>query len=189
VPLEFRGIGKFLRAFSEGRIAGILKDQQKLAMRRAVLHLRSQVLSYIDEERHGIPNAPLTILIKGSSRPLVDRGDLRLSITTDVAGEGRNVVGAVGVLRRRRAKRGRKMMNIAIALHDGFVVRVTPQVRAAVFAELLKRQGKRSTEPRGGGTTTWRVRGRPFISQPLEESHGRIVEILGDGVMTWMKKL
>lgn len=189
--LRVTGMKKFLRAFAEKRISGILKNKEQLAMKRAVLYLRSEVLAYINEERHGIPNAPLTVLIKGSDRPLVDRGDLRLAINTAVEGKGRTVEGAVGVLRRRRAKRGRKMVNIATALHEGFVVRVTPKVRAAVFAELRKRQGKkaRGKKSSGGGSSTWRVKGRPFIREPLETSHERIVKILGDGVMTWTKKI
>lgn len=189
--LKIRGFASFLRAFAERRISGILKDRQRLAMTRAVLLLRSEVLAYIDQEKHGIPNAPLTILIKGSSRPLVDRGDLRNSITTEVAGKGRDVVGAVGVLRRRRAKRGRSMTNIASALHEGFTIRVTPKVRAAVFAELERRQRGRAkgSSPPGGGSSVWRVKGRPFIRQPLDESSERIVAILGEGVETWLKKI
>lgn len=191
MPLKVRGFAKFLRAFSEGRIRGVLRDQQQLAMKRAVLFLRSEVLAYIDQEKHGIPNAPLTVLIKGSSRPLVDRGDLRQSIDTEVHGKGRDVVGAVGVLRSRRTKRGgKRLFNVAVALHNGFVIRVTPQVRAAVFAELQRRQG-RGARPAatGGGSSTWRVRGRPFIQKPLEDGHDRIVAILGDGVLTWTKKI
>lgn len=185
---------EFLRAFVERRISGILKDQGKLAMTRAVTLLRTEVLAYIDQEKHGVPNAPLTILIKGSSRPLVDRGDLRLSIEPAVEREGRNVLGAVGVLRSRRAKRGRKMFNVATALHEGFVIRVTPKVRAAVFAELRRRQGKKvrssgSSASSGEGSSTWRVRGRPFISRPLEENRDRIVAILGDGVRAWTQKI
>lgn len=191
MPLRVNGMREFLRAFAEKRISGILKDQERLAMTRAVVFLRGEVLSYIEQEKHGVPNAPLTVLIKGSSTPLSDRGDLKLSIDTDVVGKGRDVVGAVGVLRSRRAKRGKKMFNIATALHEGFVVRVTPKVRAAVFAELRKRQGKkaRGEKSTGGGSSTWRVRGRPFIREPLHENEDRIVEILGGGVETWLKKI
>ena len=189
MPLTFKGFGKFLRAFAEKRIAGILRDQERLAMQRTVVFLRAEVLSYIDEERHGVPNAPLTTLIKGSSRPLVDRGDLRNSITTEVVGRGREVHGAVGVLRRRRAKRGRRMTDVATALHEGFVVRVTPKVRAAVFAELRKRQGKKARGSGGRGSSTWRVKGRPFIRDPLHENGERIVDMLGEGVLTWTRKI
>lgn len=191
MPVEFKGFREFLRAFSEKRISGILEDREKLAMTRATVFLRREVLEYIDREKHGVPNAPLTVLIKGSSRPLVDHGDLRNSIESEVRGKGREVVGAVGVTRARRARRGKKMANIALYLHEGFTIRVTPKVRAAIFAELRKRRGRkvRSSGGSGGGSSTWRVKGRPFIREPLEENHDRIVDILGEGVLSWIKKI
>lgn len=164
-------------------------------MREATLFLRGEVLEYIESERHGVPNAPLTILIKGSSKPLVDRGDLRLGITTEARRRGRNVEGAVGVLRSRR-KKGKRLTNVAAALHEGYKIRLTPKMKAAIFAELDRRlRGKRKRrEARkgrgfGSGASTWRVKGRPFIRVPLKESEQHILEILGAGVRVTFKKL
>jgi hypothetical protein len=188
LDLKIMGMKEFLRAFSEKRISGLLDDEQRLRMREAVNFLRGEVIEYIDQEKHGVPNAPLTVLIKKSSRPLVDRGDLRQSITTEVAGEGRDVHGAVGVLRRRRGRKGERLFNVAAALHNGFTIRMTPKVRAAIFAELRKRRGKK-VKPRpadGTGARTIRVKGRPFISDPLHDNDARIVDILGDGVERWI---
>lgn len=191
--LKLRGFRKFVRAFSRGWARRKLESEEGRQMRRAVLLLRSEVLDYIDSAKHGVPNAPLTILIKGSDAPLVDRGDLRLGITTDVDVVGGRIIGAVGVLRTRRTKDGKKLFNVAIALHNGFTIRVTPAVRAAVFAELRKRQGNAvraaSSGGGGGGATTWKVRGRPFILEPFLENERRIIEILGEGVRVTFKKL
>lgn len=164
-------------------------------MRRAVLLLRTAVIRYIDSEKHGVPNSPLTILIKGSSRPLVDHGDLRQGITTAVEVSRGKVHGAVGVLRKAKTRgaggRFQKATNIASALHEGFTVRVTPEVRKAVFAEMRRRRGKKVRVPAGGGggAKTWIVRGRPFIREPLEDNEARIIEELGEGVRITLKGL
>jgi hypothetical protein len=195
VGLVLRGWKKFVRAFSRKRVEDKLREEETRRMREAVLFLRTQVLEYIDSEKHGVPNSPLTTLIKGSSRPLVDRGDLRQSVTDEVSVDGTDVHGAVGVLRRRRRK-GKRIANIAIALHEGYTIRVTEKTRKAVFAELDRRMRgkKKKREARlaragGGGASTWRVRARPFIREPLEENEQRIVEILGEGVRVTFKKV
>lgn len=194
MALKLRGFRALVRAFDGLRAGRRLEVAQRRAMLRAVLLLRTEVIQYIDEEKHGVPNSPLTVLIKGSSRPLVDRGDLRQGITTEVEVSRGRVRGAVGVLRRRRQRRAkggqaRKLTNVAAALHEGFVVRVTPAVRAAVFAELKKRRGRGVRATAGGGARTWKVRGRPFIREPLEDAKDRLVDILGDGVETTLKGL
>jgi hypothetical protein len=196
VGLVLRGWKAFTRAFSRNRVRDRLQREQKRKMREAVLYLRNEVIEYIDSEKHGVPNAPLTVLIKGSDRPIVDRGDLRQAITTEVgASRGGHVLGAVGVLRRRK-KRGRRLTNVAEAIHEGFKIRVTEKVRRAVFAELDKRlRGKkkrrvaRAGRSGGGGSKTWRVRGRPFISAPLKSAEQRILQILGEGVRVTFKKV
>ncbi len=193
MPIRLRGFRRFARAFKRRRLRRRLNTEQGRRMRRAVLLLRTEVLDYIDSEKHGVPNSPLTVLIKGSSKPLVDRGDLRLGITTDVGVHGKDIFGAVGVLRTRRTKDGKKLFNVAIALHSGFTIKVTPAVRAAIFAELRKRRGKGvradTSGTRGGGAKTYRVRGRPFLLEPYIENERRILEILGDGVRVTFKNL
>jgi hypothetical protein len=189
VGLKFRGFREFARAFDGLRARRRLETEQRRQMARAVALLRGDVIEYINTARHGVPNSPLTILIKGSSRPLVDRGDLRQGIATEVAVSRARVHGAVGVLRRSRGRGGRRLTNVAAALHEGFTVRVTPEVRAAVFAEMTKRRGKKVRVTSGGGARVWRVRGRPFIREPLDDAKERLVEILGDGVETTLEGL
>lgn len=177
-----------------------LRVELKRKMAQQVQLLRADVIRYIDQERHGIPNSPLTILVKGSSRPLVDRGDLRQSISASVEVYGANVRGAVGVMRSARGKGGKGLVSVAAALHEGFTIKVTPKVRAAVFAEMRKRRGKVGKGKKrrgatidtsglsGAGARVWHVRGRPFIRQPLDEATQRIVMALGDGVSLTLKK-
>ena len=66
------------------------------------------------------PNSPLTIARKGSSKPLIDKGDLVGSITYQVI-DSNNVF--IGV------KKG-KEANIAAVHEFGCVIQVTPKMRA-----------------------------------------------------------
>lgn len=192
--LILRGFRRLIRALSSAHAKREVREGQVRAMHRVVEFLRADVISYIDSEKHGVPNSPLTVLVKGSSRPLVDHGDLRQGITTAVETEGDRVVGAVGTLKRRTRGRGgrfRSFSNVAAALHEGFTIRVTPAVRAAVFAEMRRRRGRRRPVEiaSGEGARTWRVKGRPFIKDPLDAAAERIFAELGDAVERTLRGL
>jgi hypothetical protein len=192
--LKLKGFTEFVKAFDGRRARQRLEREQRKKMRAAVLLLRTEVIQYIDSEKHGVPNSPLTILIKGSSRPLVDHGDLRQGITTAVEVQRGKVHGAVGVLKKGRVRgaggRFKRAPNVAAALHEGFDVKVTPEVRKAVFAEMRRRRGNKVRIPEGGGgAKTWHVRGRPFIREPLEENEERIIAELGEGVKLTLRGL
>lgn len=178
---------KFLRKFSSRAREEFQKELGKKVQEQLRL-LRRDVIRYVDSEQHGVPNSPLTILSKGSSRPLVDRGDLRESINTRTEVTRTEVRGGVGVLRSSVNADGKKLWNVAAALHEGFVVRVTPKVRAALFAEMRKRRGKKVHFESSEGSRTWRVKGRPFIEDPFKAAEERIKLALGDGVKLTLQK-
>jgi hypothetical protein len=79
------------------------------------------------------PNHPFTIARKGSSKPLINHGDLRNSITSRVI-DGATVF--VGVLRTAKGREGHPLVNIAAVheLGDGqggdLYIKVTPKMRA-----------------------------------------------------------
>lgn len=185
-----RGWDAFLRFLDPRRTRERLQTEVHRKVLREMHLLRRDVLSYVAEQRHGIPNSPLTVLWKGSSLPLVDRGDLRQGIHAEAWKLKYSVKGAVGVLRTARSKSGKQLWNVARALHEGFDVKVTPAVRAAVFAQIRKRTGKSVRVPPGGGgaASVWHVRGRPFLRVPLEEALPRIRLALGDAVKTTLKR-
>ncbi|WP_422444373.1 phage virion morphogenesis protein [Thermoanaerobacterium sp. DL9XJH110] len=86
------------------------------------------------------PNHPFTIARKGSSKPLINHGDLRNSITYRVIG-GATVF--AGVLRSAKGKDGQQLVNIA-AIHelgDGnggdLYIKVTPKMRAYLHSQGL----------------------------------------------------
>lgn len=189
----WRGLAGLRRFLTGTTRKTAMETELSVKMNQQVQLLRADVIKYIDSERHGVANSPLTVLVKGSSRPLVDRGDLRASVNGRVDREGGLLTGAVGVLRRSRSRKGGKMTNIAAALHDGYVVRVTPKVRAAVFAEMRRRRGRKKTSAAGAhasgtGSRTWKVKGRPFIEAPFDEAIPRIKAALGDAVLLSLRR-
>lgn len=108
------------------------------------------------------PNAPLTVAMKGSSKPLIDTGDLNRRITHDVE-RGKRAVW-VGL------KRNERQTSIAEKLHDGFVIDLEahPNIRKAVFAKLRERGRMfRGSVSLASGTKRWVVPPRPFITEPL----------------------
>lgn len=118
------------------------------------------------------PNSAATIALKGSSKPLVDRGDLQRAITFEVQqgrdnrGRFNSKGGSVTIGVNRRSPKA----NIAEALHEGFTIdlRKHPQVRKAVMAK-LREKGFQATSSSGGqgSADVWVVPPRPFIEQPL----------------------
>ncbi len=188
--MKTKGIDKFIRYFSEKRRKDHMNRDMRSKIQRQLELLRTDIIQYIDAEKHGIKNSPLTILSKNSSRPLVDHGDLRQSVNWRTKILKNNVIGGVGVLRTKVNNDGKKLWNIAIALHEGYIVKVTPEVRAAVFMEMRKRRGKkvRFNSNASSGAKTWKVRGRPFIEAPFFGAIERIKKALGDGVNISLKR-
>lgn len=70
-------------------------------------------------------NAPLTIIIKGSSKPLVDDNELMRAVTSRVIDDF-NVF--VGVLRSAKGSDG-ELFNLAVLLHEGGNIPVTTRMR------------------------------------------------------------
>ena len=82
------------------------------------------------------PNSPMTVILKASSKPLLDKGDLYQAITYDV--EGPYAV-RVGVIKHRL--KGPDALDIAWILHEGASINVEqhPKVRRKVWAMLRER--------------------------------------------------
>lgn len=79
-------------------------------------------------------NSALTVILKGSSKPLVDKGNLFQSISFD---QPNPWVVRVGVI---KSQAGGKMVNLAAILHEGATIDVGkhPRVRKAVWAKVRK---------------------------------------------------
>lgn len=187
--VKVQGFEHLIRAMRKETSRRIIREEVGKQIRRATMTLRVNVNRYIETERHGVPNSPLTVLAKGSDRPLVDRGDLRQGIETDYHAGRRALVGQVGVSRTRSKKDGKKLVNIALALHEGTVIKVTDEVRAAVFAQIRKRTGQRVEATGDGPKRTWRIKGRPFIREPFEEFTNMAKIRIGLGLKKALQRL
>jgi len=125
-----------------------------------------------------VENSPITVILKGSSKPLVRDGDLFQSITYQVVSPK---LVRVGVLKQ---KVGADAVNIARILHEGAILNATPKAKTKVWsmvAEALGRAGKlsgrsrksvlRSAAALGGGrpTAAWVIPARPFLLAPLRD--------------------
>jgi hypothetical protein len=98
-------------------------------MRRAtMLNGKLAVAAVRNAIRSGdfVGNAPLTIMIKGSDKPLVDQGSGLFQAVADEVVDDNTVF--VGI------KRTDGHYNIALALHDGVSIRVTMKMRGMFFA-------------------------------------------------------
>ena len=83
------------------------------------------------------PNSPMTVILKGSSKPLVDKGDLFQGISFELDGPYRV---RLGVLKRAV---GQQVVNVGLVLHEGATIDVSahPQVRRKVWAMIRKAVG------------------------------------------------
>lgn len=123
-------------------------------------------------------NSPITVIIKGSSKPLVDRGDLFQAISYEIRGHWMRI----GLFRQIA---GVKTYNLGLLLHEGFSYTPTDRQRAAVWAKVAEALGSSRTgssrqatrgaalamgSRAGSAAPVWVVPARPFIRKPLSSS-------------------
>ena len=110
-------------------------------------------------------NAPLTVMIKGSSKPLVHKGDLFQSITSQVVDDFTVFTGVL---------RNTGEYNIAEIVHEGVTIRVTPKMRGMFHYLALVSSGQmHPAQLEGRAAELWAA--RPGGWKPLMESTTAIV--------------
>ena len=159
----------FRRLFNGPRFQAKLKVEVGKAGRTSAEALRGAIIKKIDDKTYAA-NSAFTIAMKGSSTPLVDKGDLRRSIRTKVISWN---TAFVGVLARTRVG-GKSMVNVGSILHDGATIRVTPKMRLW-FAAQASTLGMR---PLSASTTVIRIPGRPFIRSVVETAGAQGLVVL-----------
>lgn len=75
------------------------------------------------------PNAQLTAEIKGSTRPLIDTGDMRAAVTSKTVDDFTVFAGVL---------RTNENYNVAVTVHEGTEIEVTPKMRTMFWALWLK---------------------------------------------------
>lgn len=156
---------RFLNATDPAKFGTRLRTEFRKAAvqigQRFVLIARQKIT---DKEYE--PNALITILLKGSTTPLVasDGAPFRSkSIAYEVTDDFGVFVGAMRFTNDRGA-------DIALILHEGAIIDTNknPQVRPAVFAKLRESVPKMPKITKGNGL--WIIPPRPYVNRVLESS-------------------
>jgi hypothetical protein len=161
---KLKGFQGFSAALDPRRFKRILEKHVGRATQKIALIAEKQMRATM-KKTVAPENAPLTVFIKGSSKPLVDRGDLWQAITSDVK---RWDLAFVGILQTDEA------YDIAKTIHQGAVIEVTDKMRWMFLA--LARASEGSLDPsklRGRAAELWAR--RPGGWKPLKPDTKAIV--------------
>jgi phage gpG-like protein len=123
VSIQFKNFDKFGKALNSTRFRSLLQKHVARATGRAARITQKAIRQEI---KSGVPprQAALTAALKGSSKTLVDKGDLFQSISVDQKSWDQAFVGV-------HRKAG--IYNIAEALHEGREIPVSQKMRALFF--------------------------------------------------------
>lgn len=159
------------------------KNMIRVATTQNAMYVAGQIKRSIG--KLGTRNAPLTILLKRSTKTLFDYGELLKAITHKVISWK---TAFVGVLKQSKGRDGKSLTNVVVAIHEGVNITVTPKMRAMFWYLWLVTQGKmkeskldgrakqiyerirgrRVIKPLSPSTTAIRIPSRPFIRKVFE---------------------
>lgn len=161
---------QYLRALDPQRFEQRLRREVRRATQRNALLVQREIRARIRDGKYA-ENSPLTLAIKApKSKPLVATGGLFQAITQELASD---FVAFVGLKFGAKGKDGTDLVNVGLALHEGFTLQVTPAMRRAVFAK-LRANGRQSQEEKPGRSgeparAVWVIPSRPFIRDVIED--------------------
>lgn len=173
---DWKVAAEALKTLDEG-----FKKAAQQAMMKEAHFLRMKIVVGFREGAPGgqafTPLAQSTLAIRkgsgfGGTKILIERGDLRNSITVTKQENGV----FIGVLRTAKGRDGHALLNIAKIHEEGtgtFVVPITPK-SSAWYHMMLKKSGM-SVVPKGGGghnIAIIRIPARPFL-RPVFEKYGK----------------
>lgn len=192
IQIKFKGLRELRDALDPASFERVLKTHIRPATVLNGLTATAMIRKNIQNGNYA-ENAPLTTLIKGSSKPLVDRGDLFQAVTHMVMNDTDVVSGIM---------KTDKAYNIAVAIHDGQTVQVTPAMRGMFYvlwlastgqmpesklsgraAELYRRN--QDWKPLRASTTRLVTPARPFVYE-LFKSNGELKKRVRDN---WQKAI
>jgi len=162
------GFDDLAKLLDPQRFRATFKAEMLKAQNAVGAKFRQEAQDRIDDKSYQ-PNRPFTVMIKGSTTPLVRKGDLHGSLTWNA--EPFRI--AMGTSDTRRARNGRLVAEI---LHNGATIQVTNRIRRAVFAQLSKSMLRRLPERvrEGPGKPFWVIPARPYIADVFESSAWRV---------------
>ena len=162
IGLKVKGFEQLKEKLDHKKFSKLLKRNVRKAQRRNSLAAEGEMKRRIDAGRSLAKNSPVTTAIKGSSRPLVDGGDLKASITHVLA---RWDLAFIGVLRTKKVTdqngRVRDLLNVAFVLHEGATIKVTQRMRN--YFRFMSRLYPGKWFPIKASTQVIRIPPRPFL--------------------------
>lgn len=173
ITLTGRGWPK-LDGIARGRLREAFRVGMRRGVRQAALVVQARIKANISKGRqeHDALH-PFTVARKGSSRPLVDHGDMLNSVNVQFPSD---LVAMVGV--NRMSADGKA--NIAAVQEFGATIGVTDKMRG-----YLARQGLHLRRD----TVAIVIPARPFVGPAWEESRDDVREIMGNSVRDELVKL
>lgn len=152
-----------------------VRAAQHLVVQQEAQYFRGKIIRAFNTSgqsngKRWAPLKPGTIEAKGSSKPLIDRGDLRNSVVAIPAGRNRAFV---GVSSKKRSADGTRMVDIAAVHEFGRVIaiQVTQRMFNYVMAQLSERGGKSrkgSGKFKPGATLVIKIPERSFLRATAE---------------------
>lgn len=141
------------------------------------------------------PNSPITVILKGSSKPLVNKGDLVQQISYDQPTWNEVRVGLI------KQKTGAKPINLGHILHEGATIDVTlhPNVRRKVWAMVRdalgpgRRLNQLQRQSVGAAATSLgmalggkKPRKKPMSKRQLAAMWANVPSVSGGGKKIWV---
>lgn len=132
--LTLKGFKEFAEIFKPGKFEPRLKKEVAKATQKNALIAEGAIKRGINSGKGLKPNSPFTVALKGSSRSLVDSGELLKSITGRADAWDTAYVGVLkSKIRRDKQGNMEDVLQISKILHDGATVPVTQKMRNFFF--------------------------------------------------------
>jgi hypothetical protein len=186
--LEVTGFKKLKEKLRPRSFEKRLKREVKKATRRVGLLAERKIKTDIRQKKVKPSKlSGMTIAIKGSTKALVNSGQLLQSITSKVIAWDIVVVGVLKNKKVRDEATGavKDVIMIARILHDGATIPVTPKMRRYFFwlanADESPVQGKIS--PLSMSTRVIRVPARPFMKGVLDKTARKLYQKVWQGAV------
>ena len=171
--IEITGdVNAFIKFLTASSTLPILESEVRRGTIKASLFLITKVKEAIKARRY-TSNSPLTLALTRGDIPLLKEKNLFDALGFELKNSFES---EVGVMKGRKSTGGvasppHDLQKIALLLHEGYTIDVTPEVRAAIFHALRERGGRRAKsalraidQNEGQGVRKYRVRPRKFLS-------------------------
>ncbi len=155
LKVTFKGVIKqFKDLTNPSKLKAAIRKNVKIATIRNTLIYQAKIKNNISRKKFA-KNAKLTLFLKGTSKPpLVDSKQLNNAIEVSLKSA---FLGEVGIL-----NSDSREANLARILQSSSVIKITPSVRAAIFAKMRNRRGKVPKKVRS-------LRSKGFIKVPARK--------------------